>query len=58
MRNVVQSEPVLGLAALAAAVNAGQIPIHLPVWLHIALAVVSILGAGHLTRRQVTPTGP
>lgn len=57
--NVLQREPVIAFAALAAAVNAGQIPISLPTWVHVLLAVVTILAAGHGARRQVTPTtGP
>jgi hypothetical protein len=48
---------VLSWAALAAAINAGQIPVALPTWAHVALAVVAILGAGHGARRQVTPAG-
>lgn len=57
MANPLQSEPVLAFAAIAAAVNAGQIPIPIPTWAHMLAAVVTILAAGHGARRQVTPAG-
>jgi hypothetical protein len=54
---IARGEPVLTWAGLAAAINAGQIPLHIPTWAHILLAVAAILGTAHGDRRQVTPTG-
>jgi uncharacterized protein (DUF983 family) len=58
VRSVIAAEPVLAHAGAAAAVNAGQAPISLPVWAHILIAVASIILASLNARRQVTPAGP
>lgn len=54
--DLARQEPVLAWAALAAAINAGQIPVALPTWVHVALAVLVILASGHRARGQVIPT--
>jgi uncharacterized protein (DUF983 family) len=58
VRSVIATEPVLAHAGAAAAVNAGQAPISLPVWVHILIVVASIVLASLNARRHVTPTGP
>jgi uncharacterized protein (DUF983 family) len=56
VRSVIATEPVLAHGGAAAAVNAGQVPISLPVWAHILIAVASIILASLNARRQVTPS--
>jgi uncharacterized protein (DUF983 family) len=58
VRSVITTEPVLVHAGAAAAVNAGQAPVSLPVWAHILIAVASIILASLNARRHVTPAGP